>query len=299
MDDLPKNVKKFLAWATGVLLLLGALFASIKYLVHSETSDLRTDVAQLGTKVAGLQDDLKKNQDALSKTNDKIDQLLSKALDRAFPEAKGAKPTQGALEGAGKIISLAKALDVKIDRMVLAKYGTAVANLSEDPSLGHIAWNSLKQAIDYQSFLNKDFVPTLKNLTPWPDNDQYRTSLSLLPDPSRPTGKASAEVFYAGGYVKPEDSARLESLSKPQNVSSKIGLFVVEGGIDGVSLDGMYMKNVIVRNAHVVYNGGPVRLENVTFVNCIFDFTKSKPTINLSNTLLQAASVSFSAVSSS
>jgi hypothetical protein len=295
---LPKNVKTFFAWMGGIFLLGGALFGAIKYVVHSETSELRTELGQLETKVAGLQDDSKKNQDALSKTNDKIDQLLSKALDRAFPEAKGAKPTQGAIEKAGKIISLAKVLDVKIDRVVLAKYGTAVASLSEDPSLGPIAWSSLKQAVDYQSFLNKDFVPTPKNLTTWPDNDKYQTVLSIIVDPKRPPGKG-AQVFYAGGYVQPENSARLESLIAPQNVSSKIGLFVVDGGSAIISLDEMYMKNVIIRNAYVLYQGGPVHLENVSFVNCMFDFTKSKPTINLSNTILQTASVNFSWVSPS
>jgi outer membrane murein-binding lipoprotein Lpp len=297
VTDLPENAKKVFAWTAGVILLFGTLFGFIKYVVHSETSELRTAVAQLETKVASLEDDVKKNQEALSKTNDKIDQLLSKALDGAFPSARGAKPTRGALEKAEKIISLAKVIDVKIDRAVLAKYGTAVAQLSEDPSLGPIAWSSLKQAIDYQSFLNKDFVPTPNSLTPWPNTGQYQTSLSLLPNPSFPNTHASLHVFYAGGYVKPEDSARMELLSKAQKASSKIGLLVVEGGVDGIALDGMYMKNVMVRNAHVIYNGGPVRLENITFVNCTFDFTKSKPTIDLGNTILQATSVNFSTVS--
>jgi hypothetical protein len=58
------------------------------------------------------------------------------------------------------------------------------------------------------------------------------------------------------------------------------------------------MKNVIIRNAEVTYNGGSVRLENVAFVNCKFFFTKSKPTIKFGEAVMQANAVSYSTISS-
>ena len=37
-----------------------------------------------------------------------------------------------------------------------------------------------------------------------------------------------------------------------------------------LKLDGMLMKNVVIRNATVSYSGGPVSLQNVIFANCVF-----------------------------
>jgi hypothetical protein len=40
-------------------------------------------------------------------------------------------------------------------------------------------------------------------------------------------------------------------------------------------LDGEYMKNVVVRNAVVKYEGGPLKLENTHFGNCTFQFLQT------------------------
>jgi hypothetical protein len=63
--------------------------------------------------------------------------------------------------------------------------------------------------------------------------------------------------------------------------------------VDPIVLDGAYMKNVIIRNARLIYNGGVTKLENVYFVNCTFDLGKNKPTLDFSQAILQADSVNF------
>jgi hypothetical protein len=79
-------------------------------------------------------------------------------------------------------------------------------------------------------------------------------------------------VSFAGGHVPQEQSARLEFLTHPHLHGSGFGFFVIEGGDEAIVLDGMYIKNGIVRNARIIYNGAPMRLENVYFVNCSFRF---------------------------
>jgi hypothetical protein len=86
----------------------------------------------------------------------------------------------------------------------------------------------------------------------------------------------------------------LELLDHPQPTGSGIGLFVIEGANGIIGLDGAYMKNVIIRNAEVSYSGGPVRLENVAFVNCTFRFTKNKPVVGLGEAILQANLINYS-----
>ena len=62
-------------------------------------------------------------------------------------------------------------------------------------------------------------------------------------------------------------------------------------------LDGEYMKNVIVRNAVVKYEGGPLKLENTHFVNCTFQFQQTPTSRDLGLQLLAGGSVNFEGIS--
>jgi hypothetical protein len=114
----------------------------------------------------------------------------------------------------------------------------------------------------------------------------------------------AVKVGFAGGHVPQEQSARLESLADPQPHGSGFGFFVIEGGNQAIVLDGMYIKNAIVRNARIIYNGAAVRLESVYFVNCTFRFPLfekvhldvQKPLRNLSDAILHATAVNYSSV---
>jgi hypothetical protein len=55
--------------------------------------------------------------------------------------------------------------------------------------------------------------------------------------------------------------------------SSGDAYLTVEGGAP--VLDDMHLKNVVIRNAFVVYNGGKLELENVYFINCTFQIAKN------------------------
>jgi hypothetical protein len=285
--------KKFLAWLGGIAAVIGVLgsfYGITKYIVHSETEQVRTDIATMRSDIARLKDDTLQNHNDIVRVDSRINDQFTKALDRVAGDVK-VKPTKDSLEKSQEIIRLASTIGATIDPVTLAKYGTAITAASADVQLVSVAGKTLQQAADYRSFLNKDFIPSLKNLTPWRDS-QYRTSLFFKPTPN--TEGIAATIYFAGGKADSEHSARLEFLSNPQTVPSETGLFVVNGGLDAIMLDGMYMKNVIIRNAAIFYGGGKVRLENVTFVNCTFSFITNKPTFKLGDAILQAAQVTFS-----
>jgi hypothetical protein len=156
------------------------------------------------------------------------------------------------------------------------------------------AWETAQQYLDYRSFLNASFVPSPSKLTVWKDS-RYQANVNIKPNPvpSEHLPVRAFSVFFAGGYVSPQNSARLESFGNPQSESSGIGVFVIDGGADIVGLDGTYMKNVIIRNSEVEYDGGPVSLENVSFVNCKFHFQRTPLAIDLGKSILMSAMVSF------
>jgi hypothetical protein len=282
----PSEWLQIIGTAFGILVLV---YGVTKYVVHSETEQLRTDVLSIQGDIARLKDDTAKNQKDIVKVDDRINQQLGKAIDQIIGDAK-VKPTRQSLEKSQEIIRLASTIGATIDPVVLARYGTSISAASTDVQLTSVAGKTLQQAADYRSYLNKDFIPSLKNVTPWRDS-KYRTALVFKPNPN--SEGVAATIYFAGGKADSEHSARLEFLSNPQAVPSETGLFVVNGGVDAIMLDGMYMKNAIIRNAAIFYGGGMVRLENVTFVNCTFSFTANKPTFKLGDAILQATQVNF------
>jgi hypothetical protein len=49
------------------------------------------------------------------------------------------------------------------------------------------------------------------------------------------------------------------------------GDMIDNSGGHGFDIDGAILQNVVIRNARIVYRGGPLTLQNVHFVNCTFD----------------------------
>jgi hypothetical protein len=70
-------------------------------------------------------------------------------------------------------------------------------------------------------------------------------------------------------------------------------LIVIESQIVPITLDGVRFKNVIVQNSRISYQGGPVELDNVYFVNCTFDIPRTEPSFELADRILAASATSF------
>ncbi len=283
--------KRLLSWlvqVAGGLVVITSILGAIIYVIRAETGDLRTDIAKLKDNVQDLKTEI-------GKTNDRIDGVLSDALKRAFPQpTAGPKPTSESIRQANQIITVARSIGAKLDPKIVYDYGVWLTSSSNNPKVSSVAWKSLTNTLSYRTFLNADYIPKPEDFTPWPSNSKYQQSVNTRVNEMAPPSVPLFEVFYAGGYVPRGESARLETLAKPQPEGSGIGTFLIEGGADFLVLDGMYMKNVIIRNARVIYEGGPVRLEHVYFVNCTFILKRSRPTLDFGSAVLRAASTNFS-----
>ena len=159
------------------------------------------------------------------------------------------------------------------DRRAVEDTGTRFLQVADQ---NPAAWPAVQEYLSYRSFLNSDSVPRVAELVPVPaitpatGTSKYRTTVSITALPPHSGHFPAFEVFFAGGYASGDKSARLELLSNPQPEGSEFAYFIINGGEATIGLDGEYMRNVIIRNCDVSYSGGPVRLENVWFVNCVF-----------------------------
>lgn len=300
LDNLHKFLTKWIVPLASGVVVLGALFAGVRYIalteVTSQVATIKSDVSTLQTGLGGLRDDAGGLRTDIGKANDRIDGVLTKALERAFPiPTAGKKTLSGSLKQADELLQIAKAENIKLNPALFAAYGKNLASLTNELPLSATAWQTLTTMTDYRSFLNADFVPSLGQLTPATGKSNYRSAVTIIPNPQHPEWHIPFGVFFAGGYAAADKSARLESLSKPQPEGSEFAFFVVEGGMDTILLDGAYMRNVIIRHSDVAYNGGPVVLENVYFVNCTFKqhFQMTPSGRDLGAKLLAAAAVTF------
>jgi hypothetical protein len=187
------------------------------------------------------------------------------------------------------VLAAARLAKLKIDEQVVKDAGT---RFIEAAAHAPQAWDAAQAFLDYRSYLNVDIVP---KLTPATGKSKYQPSVTSIPNPEYPGTQRAYSISFAGGYATPDKSARLETLTNPQSEGSEFAFFKIEGGMDTIVLDGEYMKHVIVQNADVQYDGGPIRLEDVYFVNCTFHskFKLTPTTIRLGREILTAAAVTF------
>ena len=147
----------------------------------------------------------------------------------------------------------------------------------------------------YSAHWNDDKWPVLIELA------NYRSFLNQQTDPAPPHGEAVSEKermdwlfnftvqsepgvsvytqLRAVGRTTPGTGARMERLDKPliQKLHTVAPLLLI---VDSASqeqsiiivLDNVRAKNVIFQNCKILYSGGPMELDNVRFLNCIFWF---------------------------
>jgi hypothetical protein len=106
------------------------------------------------------------------------------------------------------------------------------------------------------------FAPPLTPFITAPND--HRSPLFSAAGRTLPSAQAS--------YLKWEDSA--EPVYKTGYAAE---YFIIDGvgTQDRIPLDGATLRNVIFRNIVIIYNGGPLRMQNVKFENCTFQVIHS------------------------
>jgi hypothetical protein len=192
-----KEVIDPIASFVGVIVIL---LAGIRYFINAEVADVRNEVTSLKDNVVGHRGDL-------GKRNDRIDGVFSKALERLIPQPTANKSTiRGSLHQVKELFELAKTQNIKVDPKVISRYGTAVANLTTNPSVSSVAWDTLTSLLTYRSFLNVDFAPKVGNRI------RYSYPLNVPWEEGGYNPPLHTRAYYGGGKASSDESARIERL---------------------------------------------------------------------------------------
>lgn len=181
--------------------------------------------------------------------------------------------------------------NIRIDPGIIQMAGIKfIAATKENES----AWKAATTFVDYRSYLNEDYQPKLGPVQPVDTSQHYLTiTVKTASGSTSPFTHFEGQVL-GSGTAGPESSARYEPIDSTQSPSGIATLLVKLTGPDNILvLDNKRLKNVVISDSVVEYDGGPLIFENVYFVNCSFVLPTGKNTRAFGKAILESASANF------
>jgi hypothetical protein len=151
------------------------------------------------------------------------------------------------------------------------------------------AWNTALDFVNYKSFLNVSLSVAVSNvMTSGTLNTTYERNVPVGMQPPR---------FSVAGTAQREQSAQFLDMRKiDPNASLAFGNDWIIATDGAVILDNMQLRKVIFKNVYIQYDGGPIKMQDVYFLNCTFVITKQRNgELLATNVLKPSPAVNFNA----
>jgi hypothetical protein len=217
-----------------------------------------------------------------------IDDRLRKLVQRA-------PLNQDSISKIDQTLDQAAAFRVKVSAQTIALVRSVLTSNLQSGGLGSEAWRTILSLASYRSTLNDGrWIRELRSRSVNPERIDSLYALHWIPGegpgegPSFDTAVVMPPVPKSEGAI----SEKIGEDLNPDAVRLPQARFVRGGS---VILDGFHMRNIIYVATHVAYNGSPVILENVTFINCRFSIPRSANGERLVSLVTTSDSVSFRA----
>jgi hypothetical protein len=145
--------------------------------------------------------------------------------------------------------------------------------------------------------LNAPLAPSNADLSLVP-GFTFEFWVKMLPGATSEDGVA---LFVSKATAPFKDAAKIELINGNigktiPDIPDKVraAFFVMQGhGPVEIRLDGMFLKHVTIRDVTISYEGGPVILDDVYFVNCTFDVRHAPNSQELATAILEHSPTTF------
>jgi hypothetical protein len=250
---------------------------------------------QIGTQ---LSDSTKPQNDKLSEIEVKIAEISGKLevydpmlreywRDRLKKSAQlSPRDFKSSLGELSKTVTAATEAKIAVDPLLVSQIGKRVFDLAAKTPDQASYWQAALSFVDYRSALNPSPVPPAK-ATPLL---HATTHYTIFEEAGPPVTQA-----FVYGDVPRDQAAVYEHIGQDLNKNNPRGDAFLIVQAKRVILDGMDIRNVVFENVHIVYGGGPLKMENIFFVNCTFELPQTRVGQELAETVLNHPSVVFSA----
>jgi hypothetical protein len=173
-----------------------------------------------------------------------------------------------------KLVTSAQEQNIRLDAGFIRKVGDRFIRTAKKSDS---AWKAFLALLSYHSFVVGIEAPhSDKSVLKMVPDKPYELSLTVDIGPKGEPARVPTARFAGAGLASPENSARLEPIGANQNQGSGLQYLIITDEPGTIRLDDMFIKNVIFENMTFSYHGGPIKMENVYFVNCKFNFANDK-----------------------
>jgi hypothetical protein len=243
----------------GLAIMLGSwiephLRADSKSDMKNEVTDqLRDPLKQIGD-IAGDVREIKGKLDILAPL---IEKLTAQRLDEA--RTLSPKDLIAHLPELRNLATIARTEKITVKPEAVAEVGKKLVDARSAD-----AWNTAVNFLNYKSFLNVLLSVRVNSVV-------GTGTLQTKYIETVPTGQQGAH-FSIAGVVPREQAAQFLTIGGPDpNSDNPLGNDWILASDGSLIIDNIQMKKVIFRNVHVVYNGGPLRMQDVYFLDCTFE----------------------------
>jgi hypothetical protein len=192
-DAVYKWCSRWIPIVGGSILIFGAMFAGIKYIVGSELA-----ASGWGNKIEKLDETIKPLPDAINSLKDRATKMETHWEDLAIKALSQQPPSKENTHAIKEALSTAKTANLKLSADIIREVGRKfIAAASKDP----VAWDAALAILDYRTFLSSENIPATES----PADTHYQFQLNLRPNPDIPTASVmfSAKVTQVGGQALP------------------------------------------------------------------------------------------------
>jgi hypothetical protein len=218
-------------------------------------------------------------------------ELSSRALRSAQEPAKEKNQI-----AAKAVIAEAKKKSIRLPGTVVEDAGESFIEASKtEPK----AWGVALDFIAYRSDLNVSGLVDLGEYPGMSYSDIFRgfriyASWRLVPFEHGAIDVRLGDELKFKQDMEKEYRDRIGKLPQEKNIYAQYVMAVGKGTTSLLPIDGLHFRNVVLKNARVVYSGGPILLENVKFIDCTFDLPRNEDTMSFARSVLQTQEVAFS-----
>jgi hypothetical protein len=166
---------------------------------------------------------------------------------------------------AEQILAQAKKVRARISPEIITESGTKFINASANTPT---AWSTALAFLNYRSFLNPSFltIPAKQAL----EDKSVNTTYSQWTPTGKPVTTARLKAY---GTAPKEEAAAMTPIGFTPNASHGNKFIILYDG--NVVLDNTEFRHVIISNAHVLWDGGAIIMQDVYFINCTFDLPRA------------------------
>jgi hypothetical protein len=217
----------------------------------------------------------------------RLSRFAAHTVERKLTESSTDPANPQSVKEVKQVLDRAQTAGIKIPADVLQIAGTKFLQASErNPE----AWDAIAALLGYRTFLNVNLSPAAHETFGRADSNSWQiTAIIEL----QGKGPGTLTATYPNRLVPASQAFVFQRRGEERRLTNQGHPYVRITGTGEAILDDIELRNVIFDGVKIGYDGGPISMENVYFVNCKFELKQTIPTRLFAQNVLEHVPTTF------